>query len=60
MRTKEIGIRKVIDAGMGNIVTLLSKDLLLPVLIENIIAIPLAWYGINKRLQAFTYRVNIS
>lgn len=60
MRTKEIGIRKVIGAGTGTIVTLLSKDLLLLVLIGNVIAMPLAWYGIHKWLQEFTYRINIS
>jgi putative ABC transport system permease protein len=60
MRTKEIGIRKVIGAGTGTIVTLLSKDLLLLVLIGNIIAMPLAFYGIHKWLQEFTYRIDIS
>ena len=60
MRTKEIGIRKVIGAGMGNIITLLSKDFLLLVLIGNIIAMPLTWYGIHKWLQEFTYRIDIS
>jgi len=60
MRTKEIGIRKVIGAHVGNIITLLSKDLILLVLIGNIIAWPLAWYGIHKWLQEFTYRIDIS
>lgn len=60
MRTKEIGIRKVIGAGTGTIVTLLSKDLVLLVIAGNIIAMPLAWYGIHKWLQEFTYRINIS
>jgi putative ABC transport system permease protein len=60
IRTKEIGIRKVIGAHIGNIITLLSKDLILLVLIGNIIAWPLAWYGIHKWLQEFTYRINIS
>ena len=60
MRTKEIGIRKVIGARVGNIITLLSKDLVWLVLIGNIIAWPLAWYGIHKWLQEFTYRIDIS
>jgi len=60
MRTKEIGIRKVIGASVGNIIALLSKDLVLLVLIGNIIAWPLAWYGIHKWLQEFTYRIDIS
>jgi putative ABC transport system permease protein len=59
-RTKEIGIRKVIGARMSNIVILLSKDFLLLVIIGNIIAMPLTWYGIHKWLEEFTYRINIS
>jgi putative ABC transport system permease protein len=59
-RTKEIGIRKVIGAGTGNLVQLLSKDFLILVLTGNIIAWPLAWYGINKWLQEFTYRISVS
>ena len=60
IRTKEIGIRKVIGARVTDIITLLSKDLMLLVLIGNLVAWPLAWYGINKWLQQFTYRINIS
>jgi putative ABC transport system permease protein len=58
-RTKEIGIRKVIGAGVGNLVTLMSKDFVVLVLLGNIIAWPLAWYAMHKWLQAFTYRIEI-
>lgn len=59
-RIKEIGIRKVLGASVGGIVTLLSKDFLKLILISLVIATPLAWWVMNKWLQDFAYRVNIS
>jgi len=59
-RTKEIGIRKVLGADVANIVTMISKDFLKLVLIASIVAFPLAWWVMNKWLQDFAYRVNIS
>jgi putative ABC transport system permease protein len=59
-RTKEIGIRKVLGATSGNIVALLSKDFVKLVLIAVVIASPLAWYAMNKWLEDFAYRINIS
>jgi putative ABC transport system permease protein len=59
-RVKEIGIRKVLGASVPGIVGMLSKDFLKHVLIATIIAWPLAWFCINKWLQDFAYRVNIS
>ena len=55
-RTKEIGIRKVLGASTGGLVTLLSKDFLMLVLISFVIASPLAWYFINKWLEDFAYK----
>ncbi|QHT70432.1 FtsX-like permease family protein [Rhodocytophaga rosea] len=59
-RTKEIGIRKVLGASVGNIVTLLSKDFLTLVLISFIVSIPLAWMAMHQWLQNFAYRIEIS
>lgn len=59
-RTKEIGIRKVLGASVINISTLLSKDFLQLVLLSVLIASPVAWYAMNKWLQNFNYRTNIS
>lgn len=59
-RVKEIGIRKVLGASVQNIVRLLSKDFLKLVLIANLIAWPIAWLVLNKWLQDFAYRINIS
>ena len=59
-RTKEIGIRKVLGANTGTIVTMLSKDFVILVLVASLIAFPLAWWALNKWLQDFAYRINIS
>jgi putative ABC transport system permease protein len=59
-RTKEIGIRKVLGANVGGIVTMLSKDFAKLVAIASVIAFPLAWWWMNKWLQSFAYRINIS
>ena len=59
-RTKEIGIRKVLGASVVNIVELISKDFLRLVLFSTLLAIPLAWWGMNTWLQDFAYRIEIN
>ncbi len=59
-RVKEIGIRKVLGASVSNVVSLLSKDFLKLIIAALILATPLAWYFMNKWLQGFAYRINIS
>ncbi|MCW3088008.1 MAG: FtsX-like permease family protein, partial [Sediminibacterium sp.] len=59
-RTKEIGIRKVLGAGIFNLVTLLTKDFVKMVALASVLAFPLAWYAMHTWLQDFTYRIEIS
>jgi putative ABC transport system permease protein len=59
-RTKEIGVRKVLGASVAQIVSLLSRELLLLVFIAFIIAAPLAWWAMHKWLDGFNYRTNMS
>ncbi|WP_349675751.1 ABC transporter permease, partial [Winogradskyella sp. UBA3174] len=58
-RSKEIGIRKVLGASVSGLVKLLSKDFLKLVGISILIAIPMAWYGMDSWLQDYAYRIEI-
>lgn len=58
-RIKEIGIRKVLGATIGNILTLISKEFIGLILIAFIIAIPVTWYLIHRWLQNFTSQVSL-
>jgi putative ABC transport system permease protein len=59
-RTREIGIRKVMGARVGQIVLLLNKDFVVLVCLALLIASPLAWYLAHQWLQDFVYRTTIS
>ena len=58
-RTKEIGIRKVLGAGVFNIIGLLSKNFVMLVLIASLIAFPIAYWAMSSWLEDFNYRINI-
>ncbi len=58
-RTKEIGIRKVLGASVSNIVNLLSTDFLKLILISVVLAVPLAYYGMNEWLNGFAFRISL-
>jgi ABC-type antimicrobial peptide transport system permease subunit len=59
-RTKEIGIRKVLGASVMQIVTLLSKDFIRLVALAFVIAVPVAWWTMNKWLENFAYHTGLS
>ena len=59
-RTKEIGIRKVLGASVVEIFSLLSKNFARWVILANVIAWPIAWFAMNKWLQGFAYRIDIT
>ncbi|MFN3382246.1 MAG: ABC transporter permease [Runella zeae] len=58
-RTKEIGVRKVLGASVGNLVQMLSLDFLKLVLIATLIAFPIAWYFLKDWLQKYAYRIDL-
>jgi putative ABC transport system permease protein len=60
LRTKEIGIRKVLGASIGNILILISKDFIVLTIIADIIAWPLSYYLMNRWLETFAYKTIIN
>ncbi|HXB08521.1 MAG TPA: ABC transporter permease, partial [Puia sp.] len=58
-RTREIGIRKVLGAGVPRLVTMLSKDFILLVGLATLIAAPLAGWATHQWLQDFAYRTSV-
>jgi len=59
-RAKEVGIRKVLGATVGQITTIMTMRFVKWVIIANILAIPIAYYFMNKWLQSFYYKISIS
>ena len=59
-RTKEIGIRKVLGSSVAGIISLFMKEFLLVILIAGVVACPLAYLIMNKWLQSYAYRINIT
>ena len=59
-RTKEIGVRKVLGASVPGIVVLLSKEFTKLVVVAFIVAAPVAYFAIDRWLQGFAFRVEIS
>ena len=59
-RVKEIGVRKVLGSSVENIVVLLSRDLLKPVVIATAIAIPVGYWVMKSWLQNFAYQAPMS
>ncbi len=59
LKTKEIGIRKVLGASISSIVSMLSKDFIILITISMVIATPIAWYTMNMWLEDFAYHIDI-
>jgi ABC-type antimicrobial peptide transport system permease subunit len=59
-RIKEVGIRKVLGATVQSVIYLFSKEFVILISIAFVVASPIAWYFMNKWLQDFSYRIDIS
>jgi putative ABC transport system permease protein len=59
-RTKEIGIRKVNGARISEVMTMLNRDFVKWVAIAFVIATPIAYYAMNKWLESFAYKTELS
>jgi putative ABC transport system permease protein len=60
MRKKEIGVRKVLGASLTDVLFLTTSEYLVIVLVANIFAWPLAYYVMNRWLQDFAYRIDLT
>ncbi len=58
-RTKEIGIRKVLGASLGDILALFGREFLLLIGVSFVVAAPVAWYAMNRWLSDFAYRIHL-
>ncbi|HTD40611.1 MAG TPA: ABC transporter permease [Mucilaginibacter sp.] len=59
-RTKEIGIRKVLGASVNSILQLLYREFAMLIVIAFFVSTPLAWYAINRWLQTYAFRIDVS
>ena len=59
-RRKEIGVRKVLGASIPSVTGLLAKDFVVLVLVAFLISAPVSWYFLDKWLQNFVYRTELS
>lgn len=59
-RTKEIGVRKVLGASVSSIVYTLAENFVKLVILSIVIATPLAWLTMQKWLDNYSYRIEIS
>ncbi len=59
-RRREVSIRKVLGASVSGIVSLLTRDFLLPIGLAFVIAVPMAWLAMSRWLETFTYHTTLN
>ncbi|HEK20196.1 MULTISPECIES: ABC transporter permease [unclassified Mucilaginibacter] len=59
VKTREIGIRKVLGASVARIITLLASEFMILIAVSTAIGLPVAWYAMNKWLQDFAYKTSV-
>ncbi len=59
-RTKEIGIRKILGASVGQLWNMLSREFVMLVMAACVVAVPIAWYFLQNWLSTYTYRIDLS
>jgi putative ABC transport system permease protein len=59
-RSKEIGIRKVLGAALSQLLVLLAKDFIKLIAVAAILAIPIAWFIMNKWLNSYAYHIGVA
>ena len=60
LRTKEVGIRKVLGSSVTALLHLLTKEYVVLVIVANLFAWPVSWYAMNQWLQNFAYRIDLT
>ena len=60
LRRKEIGIRKILGAGTGRLLTKFNLEYLPLLLVALLLAVPLTWWGVSRWLEGFAYRISVS
>jgi putative ABC transport system permease protein len=58
-RVKEVGIRKVLGASIPSILTLLSQEFVVLIVVANVLAWPVAWYFLDIWLGSFAYHITM-
>ena len=59
LRTKEIGVRKVMGASVFSVVAMLSREFTLLIILALVFAVPISWYMMDKWLENFAYKTSI-
>jgi putative ABC transport system permease protein len=60
IRTREVGIRKTYGATRSTIISLLSNEVLILILVSSLVAYPVAWFGIRIWLEGFAEKISVN